>query len=276
VGYTPGYVGSYVYGGCVVYGTGWYYPSWYGSYYYPHHATWGFSVRYDPWYGWGVGVSWSNGPFTISFGGTGYGWGSPYSYWGPRGFAYVPVPVYVGGRPGYRPPGSWDPGNRRPGNRPGINPPADRPNAKPRQGRDNLYSRPENRDRVADRAATRQPARAGDRANDVFAGRDGNVYRRDADGSWKQRTGEGWKGVDPAQADRARERATGERATGDRARPSTGTQRSRPSTGGSTRTGSGLERDHRSRARGTQRTSGFQGSRSTGSMGRSRGGGRRR
>lgn len=250
VGYTPGYVGSYAYGGCVVYGTGWYYPAWYGHYYYPYHATWGFNMRYDPWSGWGVGVSWSNGPFTISIGTGGYGGAYPYNYWGPHGFAYVPVPVYVG-RPAYRPPASWNPGAGRPG---------DRPSTQPVGGGDNLYKRPENKERVADRAAARQPDRTSDRPNDVFAGGDGNVYRRDGDGSWRQQQGDGWKGVDPSQADRARDRA------------------SSGSRGGSGRTGSGLERDYQGRSRGSQRAAGFQGSRGSragGSMGRSRGGRRR-
>ncbi|MGB2957827.1 MAG: carbohydrate-binding family V/XII, partial [Bacteroidota bacterium] len=35
VGYTPGYTWSYVYGGVVVYGTGFYYHPWYAHYYYP-------------------------------------------------------------------------------------------------------------------------------------------------------------------------------------------------------------------------------------------------
>ncbi len=274
VGYTPGYVGSYAYGGCVVYGTGWHYPSWYGARYYPHHATWGFNVRYDPYNGWGVGVSWSNGPFTISIGSYGrYGrYGYPRNYWGPRGYAYVPVPVY-GRRPGYRPPANWNPGQGRPGNRPGINPPnsgVGRPSTRPSDGRDNLYAGPQNRGRVADRGTARHPGQASNRPNDVFAGRDGNVYRRGGDGGWQQRQGNRWKGVDPAQADRARQRA---QPSGDRTRPSTGTR------SGAGRTGSGLERDHRGRTRGTQRTGGFQSSRggSRGSMGGgSRGGGRRR
>ncbi|MGD9346484.1 MAG: carbohydrate-binding family V/XII, partial [Candidatus Aminicenantes bacterium] len=51
VGYYPGYMGSYIYGPTIVYGTGWYYRPWYGRYYYPHHWTWGFHVRWNPWYG---------------------------------------------------------------------------------------------------------------------------------------------------------------------------------------------------------------------------------
>ncbi|MDH3626753.1 MAG: carbohydrate-binding family V/XII [Acidobacteriota bacterium] len=274
VGYTPGYVGSYAHGGCVVYGTGWYYPSWYGHHYYPHHATWGFNVNYNPWYGWGVGVSWSNGPFTVSiggYGGYGYGYGYPHSYWGAGGFAYVPVPIYAG-RPVYRPPTNWNPGNTRPGNRPGNRPGINPPDSGRPGGRDNLYKRPENAGRIADPGTARRPGRPSERPNDVFAGRDGNVYQRDGNGGWSQRQGDGWKGVDPGTADRARERA------GDRTRPSTG---SRSGTGRST---SGLEREYQGRTRGTQRASGYQGSRSGsratprgGSMGgRSRGGGGRR
>jgi hypothetical protein len=236
VGYTPGYVGSYAYGGCVVYGTGWYYPSWYGAHYYPHHATWGFNMHYNPYSGWGVGVTWSNGPFTISFGSGGYGgYGYPYNYWGPRGYAYVPVPVY-GGRPVYRPPAGWNPGDGYGGNRPGINPPDSRPgrpSTQPAGGRDNLYKRPENSQRVANQATARQPSsRAGDQPNNVFAGSDGNVYRRESDGNWKQRQGDGWKAKSPSAA-----------------RPGTGSTRS------------GLERDYSGRSRGNQRSGGYQGSR---------------
>lgn len=41
-GYYPGYVNSYVYGGCVVYGTGWYYPPYVGPrFYYPWYPPGG-------------------------------------------------------------------------------------------------------------------------------------------------------------------------------------------------------------------------------------------
>lgn len=258
VGYTPGYMGSYAYGGCVVYGTGWYYPAWYGHHYYPHHATWGFNVHYNSYSGWGVGVSWSNGPFTISIGGSyGGGYGYPHSYWGPGGIAFVPVPVYAG-RPVYRPPSNWNPGSNRPGGGSG------RPSTQPVGGRENLYKRPENAGRIADRSAARNPGRPSERPNDVFAGRDGNVYQRGNDGSWKQRQGDGWKGVDPGTADRARERA------GERSRPSTGSR------SGSGRSSSGLERDYQGRTRGNQRAGGYQGSRGGSMGGRSSGGGRSR
>ncbi len=90
VGYTPGYVGSYIYGPTIVYGTGWYYNPWVTPYYYyPRPATWGFSVSYNPWTGWGFGLSWSSGPFRFGFytGGGYHGryWGGRHC-WGPRGY----------------------------------------------------------------------------------------------------------------------------------------------------------------------------------------------
>ncbi len=48
VGYLPGYTGCYVYGGVVVYGTGYYYTPWVGTVYYPVPVTYGYSVRYYP------------------------------------------------------------------------------------------------------------------------------------------------------------------------------------------------------------------------------------
>jgi hypothetical protein len=82
VGYTPGYTWSYVYGGVVVYGTGWYYRPWYGSVYYPRPVTWGFHVHYNPWTGWGFS-------FGLSYGWFSMGWHSPYhGWWGPAGYRH--------------------------------------------------------------------------------------------------------------------------------------------------------------------------------------------
>ncbi|HSZ32965.1 MAG TPA: hypothetical protein VK772_06620, partial [Puia sp.] len=79
VGYTPGYMGCYVYGGTVFYGTGYYYNPWYGPYYYPRPVTYGFSMRYNPYYGWSVGFHYSAGWFNYSVYRGGYHGG----YWGP-------------------------------------------------------------------------------------------------------------------------------------------------------------------------------------------------
>jgi hypothetical protein len=220
VGYTPAYFGSYPYYGCVVYGTGWYYPPWFGSYYYPYHSTWGFHVRYNSYYGWGVGVSWSSGPFTISFGGGGYGGYYPYGgLWGPGGFVYAPSYHYHdwdGARPGWEHPRDrlGEAGRTRPG--------------EPGSGLKNLYNNPENRERIADLRSNRtQPGAARERANDVFAGRDGSVYRKAQEGGWQKRQGGGWKDS---------------RASG------------------------GLDRDHRARQRGGQRAGSFQGRRGGGGL----------
>jgi len=94
VGYTPGYMGCYIYGPTVIYGTGYYYNPWYGPYYYPRPVTYGFGMRYNPWYGWSVGFHYSAGWFHFSVYGGGYRGG----YWGPP--MYRP-PYYH--RPGYPP-----------------------------------------------------------------------------------------------------------------------------------------------------------------------------
>ncbi len=64
----------------------------------------------------------------------------------------------------------------------------------------NVYNRPENVARV-DLSAARTPVRSIARAiarpaqvpNDVFAGKNGKVYRRDPEGTWQVREGTAWK-----------------------------------------------------------------------------------
>ena len=86
MGYTPGYLNSFIYGPTVVYGTGFYYSPWYGSYYYPRPWSWGFNFAYTPYFGWGFGWGYSQSWFSSGFG-FGYGYGE-YGYrgcgwWGP-------------------------------------------------------------------------------------------------------------------------------------------------------------------------------------------------
>jgi hypothetical protein len=184
VGYTPGYMGSYTYGGCTVYGTGWDYRSWYGESYYPWQSTWGFHSAYNPWTGsWGFGVGWSNGPVTITIGVAGWG-----SYYGGAGWfgvgGYYPHPrAYP--YPGYTRPGSgvyeghipW--GASSVGGVPSYN----------------VYGRSYNADRVVQgygASSGRQPRYASGAANNVYADPSGNVYRRTQNGSWEQRVAGGW------------------------------------------------------------------------------------
>ncbi len=105
VGYTPGYYGSCVSAGTVVYGTGYHYPPYVGTtVWYGPPVTYGAGVgmTYTPWTGWtfGFGFGWSWGAVTV-----GWGWGA-YPWWGPVGWGYYyPYPYY-------RPPywgGAWGP-----------------------------------------------------------------------------------------------------------------------------------------------------------------------
>src|SRR5207344_3390713 len=81
MGYTPGYMGCYVYGPTIVYGTGYYYAPWYGAVYYPRPVTWGFAFSYNPWYGWSVGIGFNYGFMHIGIG-FGYGgWYGPPMYY---------------------------------------------------------------------------------------------------------------------------------------------------------------------------------------------------
>jgi len=266
VGYTPGYVGSYVSHGCVVYGTGWHYRPWWGTIYYPRPATWGFHVRYNPWYGWTFGVSWSNGPFTITVGSGGYHGG----WWGPGW--YRPYPWYgygYGYRHGYRH-GYWAGAGRPshpiapPGAKPRPPAGATRPSQLPSRGgavpSQNIYNRPANRDRLAQRPAATdrvRPAPATGRPNDVMVGPDGNVYRHGQNGGWQSRENGAWRpATPPSQQPSTRPSQPNRIPSQPGTRPSQPSQpgprpSTRPSGPGSPST---LDRDWGARQRGSQRS----------------------
>jgi len=171
-GYTPGYVHSYVYHGCVVYGTGWYYRPWYGRYYYPRPVTWGFAVHYNPWTGWGFSFGMTNGWLHIGFG---Y-WRPPYyGWWGPAGYRH---------RHYYRYHTPWRP-----------RPP------RPEHYANNVYrKRPTGVVSTMDRKRPARPATlpAETRpsvANNIYAGPDGAIHRRTKDG-WDQRRDGQWQSMD--------------------------------------------------------------------------------
>jgi hypothetical protein len=185
VGYTPGYTGSYVDNGTVVYGTGYNYQGYaspeayipppatygYGAAYDPYAESWGYQTPYYDPGAWlaagltaaavGVGVAaiannwWDHGH---GYWGGGYGGGG---WWGAGGYNNMNINnihnSVVGGRPGYRPPDRrpgerpGGPGERpgRPGERPGIRP-GERPSTLPAERR-NIYNRPGNENRLASR-----------------------------------------------------------------------------------------------------------------------------
>ncbi len=234
MGYTPGYLGSYVYGPTVVYGTGYYYRPWYGAYYYPRPVTWGFGMHYNPWTGWNMSFGYSTGWFSFSWGyGGGYYRGG---WWGP--------PVY---RPPYRPPyrgGYYGPrrnvnidnstninigsnnrtknlyNNRgdavtrdrtRPASGDRTRPsttdrtrPTSRDNARPTT---NDRTRPATSNqrpttREATRPSTKPQAKPATRErNNVYTDKQGNVYRQQNNGNWQQRNSSGWS--QPSQSNRS-------------------------------------------------------------------------
>ena len=218
-GYTPGYTGVYPWHGTVVWGTGWRYRPWVGpTYWWPRPYTWGLSAHYNPWTGWGFGTSWS-----YPFSNVSYGWGG---WFRPRGWYR---PAYAAGwhRPGgwgwygpggYRPPaaiagtywsshgGNWNrplPAARYGAVRPfsgplpgvhaglGFRPPA-REIRTPAQA--NIYSRlPAKTREFARPAAAFERPKVSAKTNDVYAGKNGEVYRRTKEGQWQQREGDRWK-----------------------------------------------------------------------------------
>jgi hypothetical protein len=205
VGYTAGYMGGYVYGPTIVYGTGFYYRPWYGSVYYPRPITWGFGFGYNPWTGWSVGIGFNVGfmHFGIGFGG-GYGYGG--GWFGP--------PMY---RPPYRPPyyGGGYYGNRRPGgnnfvnngtinintgngniynNKKGVSTKnIDRTSignnnskiANNKFGNNKISNNKINNDRIG---GNNNLGGNNNKANNIFSDRDGNVFQKDnKTNNWNQR-----------------------------------------------------------------------------------------
>jgi len=189
VGYTPGYVNSYVYMGTVYYGTGYYYQPWYGTYYYPRPVTYGFSVHYNPWTGWGFSMTASNGWMTVRFHSHSYG------YWGPGGY-----------RPGYH--HGYHRGYQR-GTRAGYragyyagqnssknNIYRNRTDGVRRTGGDRNNIRAGN-PKVADRRSGNEKRNTAAKAkgkNNVYTDRDGKIYRQDKSGWQKQENGK-WNDV---------------------------------------------------------------------------------
>jgi len=298
VGYTPGYVGCYVHGAVVVYGTGYHYPGWHGSAHYARPATWGFSVRYNPhtgtWafraghagpHGW-VGV----GGVHVGDGGI-HGWRG--GWWGSGGFRHADIDVdrrrgNVYRRPGHpaNPRGPGDPRGvadpRGPRDPRGVADPRGardpRGVADPRGARDPRGVAdprgPRDPRGVADPRGLRDPRGVADprgardprggrsriaRSNNVFADKQGNVHRKTLNG-WEGRDKNGWS----KPTDRTRS-GTGQR----------GVDRSRSTDrGGSGRSARGashseLERQSKARSRGNSRTRSYNRSASS-SRGRSR------
>jgi hypothetical protein len=183
VGYTPGYMGCYVYGPTVVYGTGYYYNPWYGPYYYPRPVTYGFSMHYNPWTGWGMGFHYSSGFFSFSV----Y---SHHGYWGPPMYRPPYYPPYRGGMYGGRGPTvingdiNIDRSNNIYGNRDHVS----TRDVKRGQNNPGVSTNDQNRSRQGNAGQGMGGSR-----NNVYSGRDGSVYQRNDNGNWDQRSGNQWQ-----------------------------------------------------------------------------------
>ena len=243
VGYTPGYTSTYVYGTTIVYGTGYWYSGWYGHYYYPRPATWGYHVRWNPWTGWGVGFSYGYGPFRFAVGvGVWYrgGWWGPGRYYG-YGHGY---------RHGYR-------HGARAGYRAGYR--ASHNNTY----HNNIYRSQRNQARARTQTATVRRGAAvartsTNRANNVYADRNGNVHRKTNNG-WENRSNQQWKST-KSYSYMAEQQAKQQRTS--QQRTSQQTQQ--------------LNRSSQARQQGSSRASSYNNARSSGSRsGASRGGGGR-
>ena len=228
VGYTPGYYGAYVSDDVVVYGTGYDYPAWVDTVYYAAPVTYGYAVSptYTPWTGWvmGFGFGWVFGATTAGWGWGCYpGWGPYYgSYgavasrsgaaaWGPGGWAATTGNVYhrwgdtaavSRGSAGYN---AWTGNSWARSAGMSYNSRTGTIAAGQRAAVSNVYT---GEAATAGRVAATNPrtgqsgsagyvrgasggvARVGD---DVYATRDGNVYRR-TDSGWQERSGGSWGG----------------------------------------------------------------------------------
>lgn len=154
VGYTPGYLGAFVSGGVVVFGTGWWYPGWCTDF-------WPFYCYNWPWT-WGLG-------FQFSYWGGGWFWRPAHQFWW-----YHSTPV--ASRVFYE---HWNP-HWRTANRAWI------------RGNVNAYSHWRGNAVVAHDFQPRGTAPRAARP-DVYAGRDGKVYQSRPDGWYRPNSSGQWQ-----------------------------------------------------------------------------------
>jgi hypothetical protein len=218
-----GYTGLMIGWGCPVWGTGWYYPPyyWYGGYYpiyYPYWRTYGYGSWYNPY----TGVFGTAGRVYGPYGGAGFGarYNPSTGTYARGAFAYGPNGVR-GGAQAYNP---------RTGNyaqtRQGANGYGSWGSTAVKRGDDwaatkrvsnrvtgntTRVTRTENGGAIT-RRGSGNSGFVGKQGDNMYAGRDGNVYRRDGSGNWQKYENGNWSGTERPQP-------TGDRAAnrGDRA-----------------------------------------------------------
>ena len=289
-GYSMGIMIGY---GCAMYGSGWYYPPYYyhGGYY-PWPPSYGCGAIYNPYtgaYGYRQGVY---GPYGGATRGATYNprtgtYARGGKAWGPSGGvgyaeAYNPrTGAYGQTTQGRNPYGSWGTTSVQKGD--------DWVRTARVSGENGTRAAWESSQGSGHGYKGEGGAWAAERNGDVYAGKDGNVYRK-GDNGWQSWDGSSWN--DAGSGDRpSQQPAGGDRpSAGTSDRPSAGTS-DRPSAGTSNRptqqptvhkskpssgTMNDLNRDYKSRQTGNSRANSY-GSRGGGSRGgRGGGGGRRR
>jgi hypothetical protein len=161
----------------VVYGTGYVYPPVYvGAYWYPPPPTYGYGAGF----GWGAVTGFAFGAATAAV------WGGA---WGCCGYDDVDIDrtVNINRNDAYN---RWNQGQVRSNleSRAQSLTPEQRQQAQQRAQSRAQGATPEQRQRAQQAAQERGVA---PRSNDVYAGRDGNTYRRGAEG-WEQNSGQSW------------------------------------------------------------------------------------
>jgi len=280
------YTGVMVAWGCAVWGTGWYYPPYYaygGFYpiYYPRYPTYGYSAWYNPWTGaYGRGA-FAYGPYggagiTARYNratGTYSRAAAAYGPYGARaaGSAYNPrTGTFATTRQGSNVYGSWGQTGVTRGDQ----------WATTSRVTNNVTG---NTTRVTQGSqggtaiCRTGPGGSGfvgqTGGGDVYAGRDGNVYRNNG-GGWQKYENGNWNNVQatPEQRQQIQDRATQAQDRASQIQDRQTQNQSRPNTTGlDSNTASQLNRDRSVRTEGTQRTRDLNSVRSSPSASRSSG-----
>ena len=186
VGYTPGYYGTVVApSSVVVYGTGYVYPPVYvDAYWYPPPPTYGYGAGF----GWGAVTGFAFGAATVAV------WGGAWGCCHHHDDIDIDRTVNINRNDAYN---RWNQGQVRSNleGRAQSLTPQQRQQAQQRAQSRAQGATPEQRQRAQQAAQSRGTT---PRSNDVYAGRDGNTYRRGADG-WEQNAGQGWNRADLGQ-----------------------------------------------------------------------------
>jgi hypothetical protein len=296
--YTDGYMGMFVVGmtvgACVVYGTGWYYPPylWYGPYPYPIYRPYPYAYGYGAWYNPATGryghAGAVYGPYGMA---GGAGWYNPstgrygraatvQTPWGGRTVSgsYNPwTGVATGRTGGWSPYGSWGSSAVQRGNDWAV---SNRVSNSQGTVRQTYTSEGGSMTKVRTDQGT---VRVGqDANNNMYAGKDGNVYKKDSSGGWSKYENGGWNSVDKPQTQGQPKTSQAQtREAGSASRPTT-SQTGSPKAGTSGGSGSSsdvvknLNRDAGARQAGSQRANNYSNLSRSGGGGRSSSGGRRR